>query len=118
MASDRAQGALIAAALAYSLDVGGPDHAAAHHRLLEAASTFRRSTVGDDGIPRCEYCGCEVRPHDIGSYRKAEGWAEVRRQGGTHALAGQRFTGDVACAACVHSLRLGIAPEQPSLAGL
>lgn len=115
MASDRQQGALVAAALAYSLDVGDPDRRETAHRvLLDAASDYRRSTVGDDGRPVCEFCGTELTSAH-GWYRKAEGWAEVRRQGGTHALVGQRFTGDVACGSCITALRRGVQVEQGSL---
>lgn len=117
VASAREQGALVAAALAYSLEVGTSRREAAHRALLDAASAYRRTRVGPDGVPLCEFCGERVQPSQVGVYRRAQGWAEVRAQGGTHALAVQQFTGEVACARCIGGLRRGVAPEQTSLLG-
>lgn len=113
MPSDRAAAALIASALAYALAYGTPGQAAAHADLLDTASLYR--TTSSDGVSRCTYCGSEVRPGTVGSYRKVEGWAEIRRKGGTHALVDERPTGEAACADCMRARRLGVAAEQRSL---
>lgn len=113
MPSDRATAALVASALAYSHDVDSPDAERARLALLDAATLYRSSR--SDGVARCTFCGNEVRPGEFGSYRKVEGWAEIRRKGGTNQLVDQRPTGEVACASCVRERRLGIATEQTSL---
>lgn len=113
MPSDRAAAALIASALAYALAYGTPGQAQAHADLLDSTSLYR--TTSSDGVALCTFCGGEVRPGTVGSFRKVEGWAEIRRKGGTHALVDQRPTGEVACEACMRARRLGVSTEQRSL---
>lgn len=112
MPSDRATAALVAAALSYSLSYGTASQDEAHRALLDLASLYRRSS--SDGVALCTFCNEPVRSV-VGDFRKVEGWAEIRRKGGTHALVEQRPTGEVACAACMKARRLGIPPEQRSL---
>lgn len=113
MPSDRAAAALIASALAYALAYGSPGETQAHTDLLDTASLYRISS--SDGVSLCAFCGGEVRPGTVGSFRKVEGWAELRRKGGTHALVDQRPTGEVACGECMRARRLGVAAEQGAL---
>lgn len=113
MPSDRAAAALIAAALSYSHDVDTGEAEQSHRALIDAATLYR--TASSDGVSRCTFCGSEVRPGEFGSFRKVEGWAELRRKGGTNQLVEQRSTGEVACASCINQRRLGIATEQTSM---
>lgn len=112
MPSDRATAGLVAAALSYSLAYGTPQADETHRALLDMASLYRRSS--SDGVSLCTYCGQPVRSV-VGDFRRVEGWAEIRRKGGTHALVDQRPTGEVACSGCMRARRLGIAAEQRSL---
>lgn len=63
----------------------------------------------------CSFCGDPVAPGANGVYRKVDGWAENRSEGGTHALALARDLGEYAHGSCITAVRNGINPGQARL---
>jgi hypothetical protein len=70
-----------------------------------------------DDLPkpgRCQFCGERINVNT--DYRKVEGYAKPRNEGGTNALALRKvFPDHWAHASCVEKAKRGIAPGQASL---
>lgn len=50
-------------------------------------------SVTDEGRPACDRCGEAVNPNEVGVFMLVLGWVEVRRGGGTHAVADPQYFG-------------------------
>lgn len=76
-----------------------------------------RPAPGNSARPPCTFCGDPLDPLAPGVYRKVEGWAENRGQGGAHAIALREEHHVYAHALCIQAAKIGAAHEQVSLYG-
>lgn len=72
------------------------------------------------GIPvsrraTCVYCGLIIDCNANGTFQLSTGWCEIRRRGGSNAIALPIRHPRFACHECIDRLRHGISPDQQSL---
>ena len=60
----------------------------------------------------CSFCGGPVNPHDIGTWKRVQGWVHGPK---ADSMTMREYTGEYAHDHCVKKAKTGQAPDQPDM---